>query len=145
MKRNTHGISLLELLMVLVLIAVALSILLPQAIRLTQSPLHAHVQELRQALSECKLQAMTSGKAQTFVWTPATRIWLTPTRQGRIDPKIAVHFTGAQLAPSNGAVIIFSPDGKSSGGRFELQYKFHTQRLDVDWLSAQTRLSIPAP
>lgn len=144
MMPRTKGFSLLELMLVMVLIAIAFAVLLPRWTGPSKGSLNSTVHDLVNALQECKLQAMTSGKLQTFVWNPATRQWRTATRQGNIPAPIEVSLIYAKDTTQSGREpsIDFSPDGRSTGARLSLQQGQQQRTLNVDWLTAQVHVSV---
>lgn len=146
MMRRVKGFSLLELVMVMALIAVALLVLLPRWSAPGKGSMNATVHELVNALEECKLQAMASGKPQTFTWNPTTRQWHTPTRHGSIPEPMEVSLIYAKQSSRKAIPSIeFSPHGRSTGARFTLRHAQQQRTLDVDWLTAQVQVNVGTP
>lgn len=147
MMRRVKGFSLLELVMVMALIAVVLLVLLPRWSAPGKGTMNATVHELVNALEECKLQAMASGKPQTFTWNPTSRQWHTATRQGNIPEPIEVSLIYAKQANPMGQepTIEFSPNGRSTGARFSLRHEQQQRILDIDWLTAQVQVKVGTP
>lgn len=147
MTRSSKGFSLLELVMVMAILALAVAVLLPRWQRAGVHGLRAQAKTLREAMQAAKLQAMASGETQHFRWNPSTREWQTAQASGKIPDDIEVRLTfgqdrrSATLDPK----IDFSPDGLSTGGRLVLQRDGRTQQLDIDWLSGQVQISDGAP
>lgn len=147
MTRSCKGFSLLELVMVMAVLALAVALLAPRWQRAGENGLRAQAQTLSEALQAAKLQAMASGKTQHFRWNPSSREWQTAQAYGKIPDDIEVSLTfgqersAAMLDPK----IDFSPDGLSTGGRLVLQRSGQTQQLDIDWLSGQVQISDGSP
>lgn len=141
MKRRQQGLSLLELLMVMALLALATAVLLPRWSHTGARGIQAQADSLRTALQTARLQAMASGRPQRFVWSPQTRQWRTAQTDGRIPDDIAVTLTYGQAMDGSAhePAIEFKPDGLSSGGRLELRRGDRSEYLEVDWLTGQVQ------
>lgn len=147
MTRSGKGFSLLELVMVMAVLALAVALLLPRWQRAGSHGLHAQAQTLREAMQAAKLQAMASGETQHFRWNPKTREWQTAHASGKIQDDIEVRLTFGQerKAVALDSKIDFSPDGLSTGGRLILQRDDQVQQLDIDWLSGHVQISDGSP
>lgn len=147
MTRSCKGFSLLELIMVMAVLALAVALLMPRWQRAGEHGLRAQAQILREAMDKAKLEAMASGESQHFRWNPGTREWQTAQTSGKIPDDIEVSLTFGQerRAATLDPKIDFSPDGLSTGGRLILQRDGQTQQLDIDWLSGQVQLSAGSP
>lgn len=141
MNHSVRGFSLLELVMVMAVLAVAALVLLPRWQNRQNRGLTTQVESIHRALQEAKLQAMVSGKPQFFIWNPDTREWAVGSTSGRVDSNVQVVMiygqTGNTLATP--ARIGFYPEGVSTGGRLRFTTQTHTTQLEVDWLTGQTR------
>lgn len=141
MKRRQQGLSLLELLMVMALLALATAMLLPRWSRTGDQGVQAQADSLRNALQAARLQAMATGRVQRFVWNPQTRQWHTVQADGHIPDDIAVTMTYGQAIDGNThePAIEFKPDGMSTGGRLELRRGDRSDYLEIDWLTGQVQ------
>lgn len=140
-----RGITLLEMLLVLVLLALA------GALAATVLGGGLERLRLRNAASDIAGQlrytralAIASGQPQRFAIDPAQHRWQAPNRRpGRVDAALGMVFTGAREAqPQAGSGgILFFPDGASTGGRVQLQARQAAWRIDVAWVTGRVSLS----
>jgi general secretion pathway protein H len=141
--RTARGLSLLEMLLVIALIAVA-GVLAAAVMTggIDGMRLRTSGKQIAAQLRNARTQAITSGTTQRFTIDPVGHRWQgAGTQHGEIPAKLAVRFTGArQLQTSQGeGVIQFFEDGASTGGRIELQAGTATWRIDVAWITGQVR------
>ena len=141
--RRAAGLSLLEMLLVIALIA---AIGLITAAGLSRGfagmQLRSAGKDIANQLRMVRAQAIARGEPQRFVIEPARRRWQGANqRQGDVPTQLQVQFEGAaQLATAPGqGVIEFHPDGGSSGGRIRLQRDGAEWRVDVGWLTGEVR------
>lgn len=142
--RRTRGVSLLEMLLVVALIAVA-GMLAAMVLTggLDGMRLRSSSKEIAAQLRYARAQAIATGQPQLFVIDPARRHWQGPNqRQGDIPRSLGVEFTGAREAQARAGEggILFFPDGASTGGRVQLSAKRAAWRIDVAWLTGEVRL-----
>jgi general secretion pathway protein H len=144
MKR-ARGLSLIELLVVIVLIAAASGI---AAMALTSGmpgqQLRNGARQVAAELRFTRAQAIVSGRSQQFQLNAATREWSAAGRhKGQLPAEIAVVATTArQEQPADGiAVVRFFPDGSATGGRIVLQRGEAAWRIDVGWLTGDVSLA----
>lgn len=144
-SRRQAGVSLLEMLLVVALIAAA-SLLAMAAFSggLAGIQLRSAAKEIAAQLRYTRTQAIASGQPQRFLIDPAARTWQAPNgRHGDIPESLQVRFTGARQAQERageGAVMFF-PDGAATGGRVRLAQGGAAWDVDVAWLTGQVRLS----
>ncbi len=143
--RRASGVSLLEMLLVVALIAIASTL---AAMVLTGGldgmRLRSSAKEIASQLRYTRAQAIATGQAQRFVIDPAAHRWQAPNdRRGDIPKSLAVQFTGARQAQARAGEggILFFPDGGSTGGRVQLQAKKAGWRVDVTWLTGEVKLA----
>jgi general secretion pathway protein H len=143
--RKTRGVSLLEMLLVVALIAIA-GMLAAMVLTggLDGMRLRSSSKEIAAQLRYARAQAIATGQPQRFVIDPARHHWQGPNqRQGNIPPSLGVEFTGAREAQARAGEggILFFPDGASTGGRVQLSAKKAAWRIDVAWLTGEVRLT----
>lgn len=143
------GFSLLEVLLVVGLIAIA-STLAAMALTggLEGMRLRSAAKEIASQLRYTRAQALATGQPQRFVIDPAGRTWQAPNdRSGDIPESLAVEFTGAREAQARAGEggILFFTDGASTGGRVQLQARQAAWRVDVAWLTGEVTLSRVGP
>ena len=142
---KSRGVSLLEMLLVVALIAIA-GMLAAMVLTggLDGMRLRSSSKEIAAQLRYARAQAIATGQPQRFVIDPARHQWQGPNqRQGNIPPSLGVEFTGAREAQARAGEggILFFPDGASTGGRVQLSAKKATWRIDVAWLTGEVRLA----
>ena len=142
--RRSRGVSLLEMLLVVALIAIA-GMLAAMVLTggLDGMRLRSSSKEIAAQLRYARAQAITTGQPQRFVIDPARHQWQGPNqRQGSIPRSLGVEFVGAREAQARAGEggILFFPDGASTGGRVQLSAKKATWRIDVAWLTGEVRL-----
>ena len=142
-RAGARGVSLLEMLLVIALIAAA-SVLAAAAFSggVGGMQLRAAAKEIAAQLRYTRTRAISTGTAQEFVIDPGAHTWEgADGRHGAIPPKLRLVFTGArQLQPSPGeGAIRFFADGSSTGGRVQVGLKDAAWNIDVAWLTGQVR------
>jgi general secretion pathway protein H len=144
-RSGAAGLSLLEMLLVLALIAAASTL---AAMVLTGGldglRMRSSAKEIAAQLRYTRAQAIASGQPQRFVIDPQGHRWQAPNdKRGSIPASLAVEFTGAREAQARAGEggILFFPDGASTGGRVQLQARQAAWRVDVAWLTGEVRLS----
>ena len=143
--RKARGVSLLEMLLVVALIAIA-GMLAAMVLTggLDGMRLRSSSKEIAAQLRYARAQAIATGQPQRFVIDPARHHWQgSNQRQGNIPPSLGVEFTGAREAQARAGEggILFFPDGASTGGRVQLSAKKAAWRIDVAWLTGEVRLT----
>jgi general secretion pathway protein H len=137
--RPARGISLLELVLVIVLIggvsAIAAGLMTKG---LPGQQLRGASKEIAAQLRFTRARAIVSGEPQVFELDTATREWRGPRhRHGTLPKAIEVIAVGArdEQTSSSVAAYRFFPDGASTGGHIRLKRKDAEWRVDVDWLT----------
>jgi len=142
---RVRGFSLLEVLLVVSLIAVA-GVLAAAAMGggFDRIALQSTSKTIAAQLRYTRTQAIATGEPQRFVIEPQARTWRAPNgRSGTIPASLDVEFTGArelQTADSEG-VIQFFADGAATGGRVRVLLRGAAWQIDVAWLTGEVRLS----
>ena len=123
---RARGVSLLEMLLVIALIA-AISVLALAAMSGGREG----------------MQLRSSTKQVAFTLDPVKRTWTAPMgRNGDIPPNLSITFTGArEVQPRRGeGAIVFFPDGASTGGRVKLGARKAAWNIDVAWLTGEVKM-----
>ena len=144
MQRKVRGVSLLEMLLVVALLA-AVSVLAAGAMTggFAGMQLRSEAQRITAQLRYTRTQAIATGQPQRFTIDPQARTWTAPNdRHGDIPEKLGITFTGArEVQPRRGeGAIVFFPDGASTGGRVQLSARRAAMNIDVTWLTGEVRL-----
>lgn len=138
------GVSLLEMLLVVALIAAA-SLLAAAALTggFKGMQLRSAAKEIAAQLRYTHTQAIATGEPQRFVIDPQAHTWQAPDgRSGDIPEEMTIVFTGArevQPARGQGAVMFFE-DGAATGGRITIGLDGAAWNIDVAWLTGQVEL-----
>ena len=144
MARRVRGMSLLEMLLVLALIAGIAVLGIAafgggwQGIQLRSSAKAVAAQ-----LRYTRALAISTGTPQRFVIDPATHRWSAPNgRKGEIPASVRVSFIGArEVQPRRGeGAVVFFEDGASTGGRVQLAARKAAWNIDVAWLTGEIRM-----
>jgi general secretion pathway protein H len=144
MQRKVRGVSLLEMLLVIALLA-AISVVAAAALTggFAGVQLRSEAKQLAAQLRYSRTQAIATGRPQRFTIDPEQHTWTAPNnRRGEIPEKLGVRFIGArEVQPRRGeGAIVFFPDGASTGGRVQLSAKQAAIDIDVTWLTGEVRL-----
>ena len=143
MRRTAPGFTLLEVVLVLAIVALA-SLLAAAAIGggTDGMRLRSAAKEVAAQLRFTRAQALATGEPQRFTIDPAAHAWTAPKeRDGELSPKLSIVFTGArevQPADDIGAIVFF-PDGASTGGRVRMAIGEAAWQVDVAWLTGEVR------
>lgn len=137
------GMSLLEMLLVIALIALVGLVTGGMFARgMAGAQLRNAGKELASQLRLARAEAVARGSVQRFVIEPRARRWEgAGGRSGTLPESLQVSFEGAaQLQQGAGrGAIEFHPDGGSSGGRIVIQRGDARWRIDVGWLTGEVR------
>ena len=141
--RRTAGFTLLEVVLVLAIVALA-SLLVAAAIGggTDGMRLRSAAKEVAAQLRFTRAQALATGEPQRFTIDPAAHAWTAPKeRGGELSPKLSIVFTGArEVQPAEGTgAIVFFPDGASTGGRVRMAIGEAAWDVDVAWLTGEVR------
>ncbi len=142
---KSRGFTLLEMLLVLSLIAIAVT-LAAMAMNggMEGMRLRNAAREIAGQLRYTRAQAIASGQPQRFALDVDAHRWQAPDgKQGEIPEALRIRFTGARQAQARteeGAILFF-PDGASTGGRVQLEAGDAAWRVDVAWLTGEVKLS----
>ena len=144
MQHRVRGVSLLEMLLVVALIAGA-SVLAMAAFGggMAGLQLRSEAREIAAQLRFTRTHAIATGQPQRFTINPQAHEWTAPrNRSGTVPDTLGVTFTGArELQPSEGeGAIVFFADGASTGGRVQLRREQAAWNIDVAWLTGEVKL-----
>lgn len=133
-----HGFTLLEMLMVIVLIAVAVGLVSYGVTRgLDNVRAREAARTLALALRGARTQAITSGVPASVSFDLAARRYVAA--GGHVQPLptgMTVQLTtAAVLRQGQHADVAFFPDGSSTGGSIRLAKDRRTWRVDIAWLT----------
>lgn len=142
---RSPGFTLLEVLVVLVIIAMATALAaMAFSGGIDGMRLRSSSKEIAAQLRYTRTQAIATGQPQRFTIDPRGHRWQGPgNRRGKIPQSLGVDFIGArEVQPRAGeGGILFFPDGASTGGRVQLSVKRAAWRIDVSWLTGEVSLA----
>lgn len=137
--RGSHaGFTLIEMLAVIVLIAIAASVAAVALHGRGRGQLDAAAQRVAAGLRDTRTRAMATGKPQWFSVDLRARTFAAPGRDPRglpTDTTVKVTSAAEDVDRAGLARIRFFPDGSSSGGNIQLTASRRDVRVDVDWLT----------
>ncbi|MCM2336272.1 MAG: GspH/FimT family pseudopilin [Pseudomonas sp.] len=144
MQHRVRGVSLLEMLLVIALIAGA-SVLAMAAFGggMAGMQLRSEAREIAAQLRFTRTHAIATGQPQRFTIDPRAHAWTAPrNRSGTVPEALGVTFTGArEVQPREGeGAIVFFADGASTGGRVQLRRERAAWNIDVAWLTGEVKL-----
>ncbi len=135
-----RGFTLIEVIVVLVIMALAYGLVVPALSSVLDGPrLDRAARQMVASLREARSTALIDGRTVRFTVDPASREWRHGDRRGALDDEIAFRLDappagrGAGAAPS----ILFFPDGGSTGGRLTLATGERRRLIAVDWLTGR--------
>lgn len=148
--KHTHGFTLLEMLLVLLMSSLALAAV---GSRLGSgnpaTRLQTTANDLASALRYARGQALLRQQAVSVVFTVATNTYHLdqPYKQHRIDSAIRLSLVVAEdpTVALDQRSIRFYGDGSSTGGRINLALGPQARQIDVNWVTGEIRLSDATP
>lgn len=144
-RTRQRGVSLLEMLLVVVLIA-ATGMMAAAAFTsgLDGVQLRQAAKEVAAQLRHARTRAIATGQEQAFHIDPVARTWSGPDgRNGELPAELEIRFLGARevQAAQGAGTVLFFPDGAATGGRIRLLRAGAGWDVDVAWLTGEVRLS----
>ncbi|WP_165782414.1 GspH/FimT family pseudopilin [Solilutibacter silvestris] len=142
--RQQQGFTLIEIVLVMALVALATALVASTISRNSGGQrLRDAAQQIAMGLRQARTEAMRSQLPQRFVLEPQQHRWAIVGRNARpLDPDLEVTMeSGRELAQNaQQGVIVFFPDGASTGGRVTLARNGQRWRSDVNWITGEVTL-----
>lgn len=139
--QRQRGVSLIELIVVVVLIAAATALAASvMGVGLPGQQLRNASRELAAQLRYTRAQAIVTGRSQTFSVDARTREWQAPNRRhGQLPSEISLTATGARIEQTRPDIVAirFFPEGAATGGRIVLSRERAAWQIDVEWLTGE--------
>lgn len=139
-----RGFTLIEMLAVIVLIAIAVTVTAVSLHGRVRGQLDAAAQRVAAGLRDTRTRAMATGKPQWFSVDLRRHTFAAPGRDPRAfpgDATVRVTSAAQDTAQAGIARIRYFPDGSSSGGNIVLNEAHRSARVDVDWLTGAVTVS----
>jgi general secretion pathway protein H len=141
---KTRGFTLVELMVVMVIIALIMGLVATSMARsISGAEARAASRKLVSSLRYTRARAIIDKKEQVFQVDTENRSYQAPGRDLVTLPEgVDVTITTARSEITSEAVagIRFFPDGGSTGGHIELTVNKREYRVNVAWLTGETRL-----
>jgi prepilin-type N-terminal cleavage/methylation domain-containing protein len=138
---ESKGFTLLELIVTLLVVAVAVGLVAPAIGRSTEAVrARAEVAGFAATLRRAREQAITKRQQHTVVVDPVSRLQTVMTGEDEVQ---WTHALSARLtieaATPDGLTVRFEPQGTSSGGEFRVTSGAVTYRVTVDAVTGRVR------
>ena len=138
---ESRGFTLLELIVTLLVVAVAVGLVAPAIGRSTEAVrARAEVAGFAATLRRAREQAITKRQQHTVVVNPVSRLQTVMTGEDEVQ---WTHALSARLtieaATPDGLTVRFEPQGTSSGGEFRVTSGAVTYRVTVDAVTGRVR------
>ena len=141
--RSERGFSLVELLVVVAILALAAAVMPRTFSGLGAVRLHAAADDLVDRLKQLRLDAVTSGRTTEMLFDSAALAYTISGDPGsrRILNGITaiVVETPSMLAADKSARVRFFPDGSTTGATVRLTQEARSATIVVDWLTGRIR------
>lgn len=136
------GFSLLELLVVLAVLALAAAIVVPRVPFASRAlALKAEARTIQTAFEDAAAKAIATRRAQTVALDLQAMKLQAPGREMILDPEIAIVATFAADGQTGArrAAFTFFPDGTATGGRVTLKRSARAIAIETNWLTGAVR------
>jgi general secretion pathway protein H len=143
--RSQRGFTLLEIIVVLVIGAIAYSLILGIPFRgASTADLKASARTLASGLRQAQTMAITTRRDAMLTVDVEAREYILPGESApRVLPKgidLKVYTAQSEVTSERKAAIRFYPDGSSTGGRITLAVGERKYLVDVDWLTGRVSI-----
>ena len=143
--QRVRGFTLLEIIVVLVIGAIAYSLLLGIPFRgASTSDLKAAARTLASGLRQAQTMAITTRRDASLTMDVEAREYTLPGESApRALPKgidLKLFTAQSEVASERKGAIRFYPDGSSTGGRITLSIGERKYLVDVDWLTGRVSI-----
>ena len=140
-RRSARGFTLLEMIVVIVIVALAATLLIARGpARSPRLEVEALAQHLAGTLRLARAQAISANHPVSFVYDAGRHAFaLDGGTIQNLPPQIDVAMVAADAGRIGNRIglIAFAPDGSSSGGRITLGEAGRSAAIGVDWLTGR--------
>ncbi|HYC03322.1 MAG TPA: GspH/FimT family pseudopilin [Azospirillaceae bacterium] len=136
------GVTLLEVLVVMVIMALAMGLVVPAVgAGGAQAALKADSRALLGAARLARQQAILEERETVLVVDLRARTWAVPGISGGLSEGLAIDVTADRAETGRDtASVRFLPDGSSTGGEIVLKAGEATRTVRIDWLTGHATL-----
>ena len=143
-RGSSKGFSLLEILLVLVVLAIAASLIMPALIQPSGTQLRTAAGAFAAGLRQARNDAVGTHQDVRFTVHLDAREFTVGdnTRRRRLPAQVelSVFTARSEVLGEHSAAIRFFPDGSSTGGRISLSVGERSYHVDVDWMTGQVQV-----
>jgi general secretion pathway protein H len=144
-RRRELGFTLLEIIVVMVIAALAYALLVGVTFRgASTSDLKAAARTVASGLRQAQTMAITTRRDQSLVMDMESREYTLPGESApRTLPRgvdLKLYTAQSEVASERKGGIRFYPDGSSTGGRVTLSAGERKYLVDVDWLTGRVSI-----
>ncbi|MFO1187426.1 MAG: prepilin-type N-terminal cleavage/methylation domain-containing protein [Alphaproteobacteria bacterium] len=139
---GSAGFSLMELIVVLAVLALAAAVIAPRVPFAARAfALKAEARAIQSALEEAGARAVSTRRAETVAIDLRDLKLKGSGLERPLNREVAITATFAQAAQSDGrvATFIFFPDGTATGGRVTLRRGTRAIAVEANWLTGAVR------
>jgi len=144
MVKKTHGFTLIEILVVMVMLAVIAGVVAyNMSGSLEAAKIRGASKEMVAALRQTRSQAVVKHQEQQLIIDVENKTYQYPGKKSVSLPEgmeIKVYAAASEVPTDKKAGFRFFSDGSSTGGRITLIYKDRFWRINVAWLTGEIRL-----
>jgi general secretion pathway protein H len=141
-RRRARGFTLVELLVVMIIVALALALVGTSISRsVTGAEMRTAARKVAANLRYTRTQAILQKSEQVFLVDAENRTFQAPEREVVELPegmRVALTTARSELTDENVGGIRFYPDGGSTGGYVELESDNRIYKVSVAWLTGET-------
>lgn len=138
-RRNTTGFTLIEMLVVLSIVALALALVVPAVSKSMVVSVHDVSRDVQISLRQARAKAVSS--QQTTLFWLDTQQHTYVNHKNKIKPFPDAINVRAKVASTEvdgeKAGVRFFPDGSSTGGQFAVYDTGATVNVEIDWLTGR--------
>jgi general secretion pathway protein H len=142
-QRRAAGFTLLEVVLVLVIGALAYAVVLAMPMRAGAADLKSAARQLAAGLRQAQAIAMSTRRDATLTLDLESRQFVVATDAPRELPRaldLKLYTAQGEVENEKRGAIRFYPDGSSTGGRITVALGERKYLVDVDWLTGRVSI-----
>ncbi|MDY0250842.1 MAG: prepilin-type N-terminal cleavage/methylation domain-containing protein [Pseudomonas sp.] len=141
--RGAAGFTLIEMLVVLTIVALALAIVVPAVSKSMVTSVHDVARDVQISLRQVRAKAVSEQQSALFWVDTEQREYLNHKNKTKSFPEnisMHVNVTSTEVRGRKAGVQFF-PDGSSTGGRLTLSEAETIVRVEIDWLTGRVSVT----